>query len=146
MGTVLHQIANTITVFTYEVSIAVHPFLACVTTHSMPNCQHHALFQVQLCVLAFSAKLLCFLFVFFFLTGCFKRAWSSRCDSGLNFCLYIQPWPAVWSEKTTSVLCVSTSSQHGCVFELQTLRDHSCDIKSKYCLEWQAILELCLEC
>lgn len=57
MDVALYQMANAVTMFVYEMPIAAHPLVGCVARDSTPNCQHHALFQVQLCMLAFRGKL-----------------------------------------------------------------------------------------
>jgi len=43
--------------FTYEMSIAEHPPVGSVARHGILNCQHRAIFQVQLCMLAFPGNL-----------------------------------------------------------------------------------------
>lgn len=57
MDVALHQIADAVTMFAYELSITLHPLVRCVARHSTPNYKHHALFQVQLCMLPFPGKL-----------------------------------------------------------------------------------------
>lgn len=111
MNVVIYQIANAVTMFAYEMSITVCPLVGRVARHSMPNCQHRALFQVQLYTLAFPGKLS------FFPCKVFQESVVIRYNSGLDFGLYMQPSPVVCSEKSTLLLCVSISSQHGCVFE-----------------------------
>lgn len=57
MDVALHQILNAVTMFTYEMSIALHLLVGCVARHSMANYRHHTLFWVQSCMLAFPGKL-----------------------------------------------------------------------------------------
>ena len=127
--------------FAYELSIALHPLIGCVPRHSTANCQHHALFQVQLCMLAFPGKL------FFFsptphpLYKAFQENMVHQmwCRTWFLFVQPALPCCLLW-ESYFSSLHFHFFLAWLCIWILNLVRDHGCDIKSKYSLIQQSLL------